>query len=123
MRGKRAANEYSKYVLLLIIAFLICESHPGLSEIRNIECTFGRDACTRELLDFSQAPILHGASLKSVRKAGEKSAAFRLILAATLSFGLAAAELIRRCRSFYSPFPAGKLADLLNYIHELDGKK
>ena len=108
MRGRRAANEYSKFVLLLIIALLICEVHPGLSEIRNIEYTFVSDTCAREILDFFQAPILHGVSLKSVRKAGEKSAAFRLTLAATLSFGLAEGELIRRCRSFYSSYPSGE---------------
>ena len=123
VRGRRAANEYSKFVLLLIIALLICEVHPGLSEIRNIEYIFVSDTCAREILDFFQAPILHGVSLKSVRKAGEKSAAFRLTLAATLSFGLAEAELIRRCRSFYSSYPSGELADILDYIHELDGKK
>lgn len=98
-------------------------THHTSAAVRSVESPIIGEACTSELLDGSHDLALHGEYLRTVRKASEVSAAFRLFLAAVLSFALAATAFIRRCRRFYLPCPSGELFVILDYIHKLDGKK
>lgn len=105
------------------VAANTASTHNTADAIQCSDYTIEHDACPRELLDSSQNLVLHGAFLRTTRKTSKENDALCLFLAVSLSFSLAAARLIRCCCSFYWSLPSGELADILNYIHELDGKK
>jgi hypothetical protein len=98
-------------------------THHTSAAVQSVESQIFGEACPSEMLDCSRNLTLHGAYLRTVRKASEVSAAFRLFLAVVLAYTLAAIGFIRRCRCFCLPCPSVGLFIILGYIHKLDGKK